>query len=207
MQRYLLLAALTLCLVIGMARSEEDPTAQLAQRLASIGQLSGAFSQSQRSAGAQGELSHSQGHFRLLRPDYFAWIIEAPDQQEIIADSENLWHYDRDLETVTRRRLGGADMRSPLQVLAGDYAVLQAEYLVSQTGRGRYTLEPKGEAPAFQRFTLVFSEDSLTGMEIVDNLGQLLLVQFTELDSEPGLTPADFAFEVPEGVDFFDYEQ
>ncbi len=207
MQRFLLLAALTLCLIAGIARTDDDPVARLADRLAQVAQLSGQFSQSQRGAGAAGELTHASGSFRLLRPDYFAWIITAPDDQQVIADGQYLWHYDRDLETVTRRPLGGADMQSPLQVLSGDYAALQREYVVTETGRGRFKLEPRAAASAFRELTLVFTEETLGGMEIVDNLGQLLLIEFSSLDREPGLTPADFTFEVPEGADFFDYEQ
>ncbi|MFV8817248.1 outer membrane lipoprotein chaperone LolA [Haliea sp. E17] len=207
MRRFLLLGALTLCLVIGVARSEEDATAQLAQQLTAISQLSGHFSQSQRGAGAEGELTYASGSFRLLRPSYFAWIISAPDDQEIIADGDTLWHYDRDLETVTRRPLGGAQMQSPLQVLSGDYQALRRDYEVTATGQGRFQLVPKSAQPAFRELTLVFSDGTLGGMEILDNLGQLLLIEFTDLDRNPGLTPADFVFKVPEDADFFDYAQ
>lgn len=207
MQVILQFALLALCLMAGPARAGDEATAALAERLAGISQLSGAFNQSQREAGAEGKLIHSRGRFRLLRPDYFAWVIESPDRQQIIADGRYLWHYDLDLETVTRRPLDGADMRSPLQVLAGDYEALQRDYQVTETGRGRYTLEPESASPAFRQFTLVFAGNMLSGMEIVDNLGQSLLIEFSALDSEPGLTAGDFDFELPEGVDFFDHEQ
>ena len=47
----------------------------------------------------------------------------------------------------------------------------------------------------------------LAGMEIRDNLDQLLIITFSDVDSSPGLKPSDFAFEPPEGADLFYHDQ
>ncbi|TGD75284.1 outer membrane lipoprotein chaperone LolA [Mangrovimicrobium sediminis] len=208
MYKYLLLAALALCLFVGIARSEEaqDASAQLAGQLDALHTLAGQFSQSRLQAGPSGELSHSSGSFRLLRPSFFAWDIENPDSQLVITDGEYLWHYDRDLETVTRRPLRSEQTATPLQVLAGDRDALRERYTVSATGRGRFQLTPRGEDTAFRQLTLVFAEGQLAGMEILDNLGQQLLIEFSELSSPP-LTPEDFHFVPPEGVDLLYHER
>ena len=44
-------------------------------------------------------------------------------------------------------------------------------------------------------------------MEIRDNLNQRVIVEFSELQVDGGLTREDFAFTPPEGVDTFYYDQ
>ena len=136
MKKVLLLAALGLCLVAGIARSNESATEQLIVKLESLNQLQGRFEQTQFVADHDQPSALSSGHFKLLKPMYLLWDIDSPDNQLIVADGEHLWHHDRDLETVTRRSVAGHDQLSPLQVLAGDRAILSERFDVSQTGEG-----------------------------------------------------------------------
>jgi len=207
MSRILLLAALALCLVAGIARAGDSATDRLAARLEAIHALTGKFTQSRQEPGPDGAVSHSSGSFRLLRPSFFAWDIEAPDSQLVIADGQYLWHYDRDLETVTRRPLNTQQTQTPLQVLAGDRAALEQRYTVSDTGRGRFQLEPKEKTAGFRRLTLVFNGDALAGMEVLDNLGQQLMIEFSDVDSAAKLGPGDFEFQPPKDADLFYHDQ
>ncbi len=43
-------------------------------------------------------------------------------------------------------------------------------------------------------------------MEIVDPLERTTRIHFADLELNPGLSPADFSFEPPEGVDIYDHE-
>ena len=54
---------------------------------------------------------------------------------------------------------------------------------------------------------LVLEDGQLAGIEIRDNLDQRLVIRFSTVESSPGLTPADFAFQPPEGVDLFYHDQ
>lgn len=205
--RVIVIAGLGLCLAVGIVRAEDSATGELIQRLQGIEQLAGNFEQLQFSSESGKQVGRASGSFRLLRPDYFAWEIDAPDSQLIIADPEHVWHYDRDLETVTRRPVAGNEALSPLQVLGGDSEALRANYRVERAGEGRYALTPTIADAGFKQLVLVLKEDQLAGMEIRDNLDQRLVIQFTEVSRHPGLTPSDFAFEPPEGADRFYHDQ
>ena len=204
--RLLLVAALAACLLVGIARdAAAAPVDDLLVRLDSIERLQGAFQQQQY--GDDGTvLLASSGTFRILRPGYFAWDINEPDSQLVLADPEFLWHHDRDLETVTRRPVTGEQM-APLQVLGGDDQLLRERFQVSSDGDDHFTLVPAAGDPGFRELTLVFTDGQLSSMEIVDRLKQRVSVQFSDLDTTSALAPEDFAFQPPPEADLFFYDE
>ena len=194
-------------MVIAAARSAE-PTAtdELLIKLAGIEQLQGSFQQVQK--GLDGKvMAETSGRFQLLRPGFFSWEILAPDSQLIVANPEFLWHHDRDLETVTRRLVAGSEQLAPLQVLGGDENILRERFTVSRSSEQAWTLIPVAGDPGFQQLVLTFSDGVIEGMEILDSLNQRVEVQFSNLDSSTALSPEDFAFSPPDGVDLFYYDE
>ncbi|RLQ20583.1 outer membrane lipoprotein carrier protein LolA [Seongchinamella sediminis] len=207
MKKIVLLFALGLCLVAGIARSGNAATEQLILLLADLQQLQGEFRQTQYGDGESGVTGNSSGRFKLLKPHYVSWEIDSPDKQLIVADGEYLWHFDRDLETVTRRPVAGQQDLSPLQILAGDSSLLRENFVVANTGQGRFQLAPLDGNAAFKSLTLVFVDGQVSAMEVVDKLNQRLFIELLAVDADAPLKPADFAFVPPEGVDLFYHDQ
>ncbi|MFV0278124.1 MAG: outer membrane lipoprotein chaperone LolA [Parahaliea sp.] len=183
-----------------------DPADDLLQHLRGLKSLSGQFIQQQYADGSD-EAVVSEGHFKLLRPDYFAWEVTAPGSQLILATPEYVWQHDRDLETVTRRPVDDSAHMSPLQVLAGNEMALRNDYVVEEVGPGRYRLTPKATDAAFRELEVEFAGDTITQMRIRDNLGQRLIVEFSRLVRDRPLDKSDFAFSPPPGADLFYYDQ
>tara|TARA_B110000503_G_scaffold68107_1_gene106492 strand:+ start:29885 stop:30502 length:618 start_codon:yes stop_codon:yes gene_type:complete len=205
MMRYLLTLWLCLLPLSAFAQAQSDVSALL-DELAPVKQLQGSFTQQQ-----YGQdnllLTESSGKFRLLRPGYFAWEILSPDEQLIIAGPKFIWHYDRDLETVTRRPVTtDADM-TPLQILGGDESALREKFQVVRKGEGSFLLTPLNAGVGFKQLILYLESEKLTGMEIQDNLDQSVVIKFTDLDSESVLSSVDFAFTPPSGADLFYYDE
>lgn len=205
--RLIALAGLTLCFVLGILRAEaDDPTGELIERLEQIGSLQGEFEQQQRDR--EGKLlATSSGSFQLLRPGYFAWTISSPDRQLIVTDQQYLWHFDRDLETVTRRPVASRALSSPLMVLGGDTALLRQLYEVERAGQGVYLLRVLEGDPGFSELTVKFQQETLHSLSLINQLDQRLQIVFTEVDSDPGLSPADFIFTPPPEADLFYYDE
>ncbi|QIB64064.1 outer membrane lipoprotein chaperone LolA [Kineobactrum salinum] len=179
---------------------------ELLTALEAIDQLQGEFQQIQydqddRPAGK------ASGQFKLLRPGYFAWEISSPDSQLIIANREYLWHFDRDLETVTRRPVADTEAMTPLQVLGGDASALRRDYTVERDQRDRFVLIPRDGDPGFLRLALELDGALIRGMEVLDNLRQRVVIEFSALDPTPGLSAADFDFTPPPDADLFYHEQ
>ena len=202
-----IMAWCTLCaLLLCSPLHAQDATDALLEALDGMQDIQGQFTQRQYTE-SEVLLVESRGNFRLLRPGYFSWEIDAPDSQLIIADPIAVWHYDRDLETVTRRPLAGQGNLSPLQVLGGDEAALRKGYKVTDEGEGIFTLTPQAGDPGFRHLVLHLRGFLIASMEIRDNLNQRVIVEFSELQVDGGLTREDFAFTPPEGVDTFYYDQ
>jgi outer membrane lipoprotein carrier protein len=208
MSRVAAIALIVLSLLAGFAwAGDEAATNSLLARLERISSMQGKFTQRQYSDGGK-VLAESSGEFRLLRPVYFSWEIQAPDRQLIVANADYLWHYDMDLQTATRRPVVGNIEASPLQVLGGDESALRDQYDVEQQGSDSFTLTPVGPEHSFRRLGVNFDGDAIGRMDIVDKLGQRVVVDFREVDTSTALDSADFEFTPPQGeVDLFYYDE
>jgi outer membrane lipoprotein carrier protein len=200
------LLALALGLALPHAIASESGVDALLAALAPVKHLQGSFTQRHYGQDEQ-LLAESSGRFRLLRPGYFSWEIQSPDSQLIVADPEFVWHHDRDLETVTRRPASQDGEGAPFQILGGDAADLRERFTVQQLEPGAFLVSPLSGAAGFKELTLTLEASRLSRMAIRDNLDQEILIEFSDLDSEAELTPADFAFTPPAGADTFYYDQ
>jgi outer membrane lipoprotein carrier protein len=61
----------------------------------------------------------SSGTFMFARPGKFIWSYQKPYSQILQADGDKLYVYDKDLNQVTVRTLGGALGASPAAILFG----------------------------------------------------------------------------------------
>ena len=187
--------------------AQADDSSQLQARLDGIRSLAGRFEQSLRDGRDGAELERGEGSFALLRPGYFRWAIESPDQQLFIAAAGYLWHHDIELETATRQTLDIGSTRNPLSILAGDSASLAAYSVAAvdatEEGRQAWRLTSQFDNPDFLDMVIVFSGDRPERMELTDPLQRLVTVVFSALKLNPGLTPEDFEFTPPEGVDIY----
>ncbi len=207
MSRPSLIAALCLGLLAVIARAEANTaTDELLARLDRITHLQGDFSQRQLGE-EDAVMAESSGRFKLLRPVFFSWEIRSPDNQLIVANEEFLWHYDIDLQTATRRPVVGNVEASPLQILGGDESALRERYTVTQDASDTFTLIPRDSAHSFRRLAVTFDGDAISRMDIVDKLGQRLVVDLQNVDTTTALGSVDFEFTPPsEGVDLFYYD-
>lgn len=201
--------AAALCLLLAVFSGPAvaaDPVDALVEALAGIERLAGRFRQEQfDESGAL--LLESSGRFRLLRPGYFAWDIVSPDSQLVIADPRYVWHYDRDLQTVTRRPADSGGAMAPLQVLGGDTQALRDAFRIEEGAEGRFKLTPVSPDGGFESLTLQLADDQVVAMTVHDDLGQRIVIHFLDVDRDPPLTPADFSFEPPEDADVFYHDE
>ena len=208
MSRWVLFAGFVLYLLAGPLRAQGvTATDQLLEQLDRISYLQGQFQQRQLD-GSDAILAESSGSFKLLRPFFFSWEISSPDKQLIVANAEYLWHYDIDLQTVTRRPVVGNVEASPLQILGGDESVLREQYAVRRDSEDTFTLTPVDATKGFRQLTVTFEAGVMRRMDIVDRLGQRVVVDFEQVDAQTPLTSSAFEFTPPSGdVDLFYYDE
>lgn len=146
----------------------------------------------------------ARGQLLLQRPGRFRWNYEQPYERVVLADGEQLWLYEADLEQVTVRPLAAGLGETPAALLTGGRDVLgRFEELSSWSGDDLtwVRLKPRSADSDFDSVAIAFAGDRPAQLEIVDRLGQHTRVYLTDLSLNPSLGADAFRFEVPAGAD------
>lgn len=148
----------------------------------------------------------SYGLFYLQRPGKFRWDYLRPFQQQIISTAGKVWFYDTDLEQVTIKKLDESVGSTPALLLSGEIS-LDDNFTMEQQGVDGelmwVKLVPKNPESTFKYVLMGLSNESLGGMELSDNFGQLTRIYFSNVVLNPPLKQTLFEFKAPKGVDVF----
>lgn len=190
-----------LLLAVSTSGAPQDGRAQLDAFAEGLETLSGRFEQV--TVDADGRVTEeSSGALYFSRPDRFRWSYDEPFPQEIVADGEQLWHYDVSLEQVTVREQPSA-AESPLLVLTRP-ELLDRFYRVTRSGEDSIEFEPLEEGSDIVEGTLYFRAGMPRQLELEDSFGQVTRLDLMELERNPELESETFSFSVPEGVDLLE---
>jgi len=172
---------------------------QLNQFANQLETLSGQFAQT--TLDMDGYVSESStGDIFFAAPDRFRWRYLEPFPQELVADGQNLWHYDESLEQVTLQDQPSAS-DSPLLVLTQP-ELLDTFYAISETGdRNVLEFRPLADEAEFERARLFFTNGTPTALEFNDTFGQTTRIDLIALVRNPELDAELFTFEPPPGAD------
>lgn len=180
-----------------------DARMQLDAFSAGLQSLAGSFEQSTR-ASAEAAPQSSKGKLAMKAPRLFRWDYQTPFEQRIVADGNNIWVYDIDLEQVSVRPQSFDESSSPLAILM-DLSQLDIEFKVSEGGKrdGMDWLElrPRSAEPQFSKAELGFAGNQLRAMRVLDNLDGSTIYRFSDWQRNARLPPDEFVFTPPEDVD------
>jgi outer membrane lipoprotein carrier protein len=162
----------------------------------------GEFTQTQVLKSKTGKTS--SGTFVFARPGKFIWTYQKPYEQLLQADGETLYLYDKDLNQVTTRKLGGALGSSPAAILFGSND-LEKNFTLAEAGThdGLEWLNatPKSKDTTFEQIGIGLKDGIPQAMELKDNFGQTVLLKFTSFQRNPALAVQTFKFDVPKGAE------
>jgi outer membrane lipoprotein carrier protein len=195
--------ALALSLMMCLAHAADGARTRLDAFAQGLNALSGTFAQAQYDADNRpGDTA--TGDLALNAPRQFRWRYAEPFPQLIVADGDNVWIYDEDLDQVTVRKQSLEEAQSPLTVLT-DLSQLDRDYRVREAGEraGMLWLEltPTAKEPAFVRCELGFQGNDLAMLVMHDNLGGRNELRFGAWQRNPTLDPKLYAFTPPPGAD------
>lgn len=149
-------------------------------------------------------VEQAQGEFQLARPGKFRWDYNDPYPQHIVADGQNVWFYDVDLEQVTVKAQNEALEDTPATLLSGQ-ALPEDSYnirnLKSDDGLSWVELTPKQSGSNFQSVMLAFNKDELQQMIMRDSFDQRTRLMFSQVKINPQFKKDTFKFSAPEGID------
>jgi outer membrane lipoprotein carrier protein len=155
-------------------------------------------------------VQESRGTVKLLRPGRFRWQYESPSKQLILADGQNIWIYDAELEQATVKPIEQMLAATPVTLLT-ESRPLDREFFV-QEARPRENLEwarliPKTQDTEFLRIELGLKGNEVRQMELYDQFAQTTIIRFEEIRTNVPLSASEFRFQVPPGVDVIGAEQ
>lgn len=166
----------------------------------------------QRVQDAQGrQVEQGSGTLLVQRPGRFRWEYTPRGDggdgggQLLLADAQNLWFYDRELQQVTVKPVASALSATPVTLLSGSSADLQASFeLTAQPGAEGLDwvrVVPKRTDADFASAELGFAGGALRRMKIHDRLGQLVTLDFARAERNARLAATDLQFTPPKGAD------
>lgn len=149
------------------------------------------------------QLQSSSGRVMIQRPNRFRWDYQLPYRQLIVADGEQLWIYDEDLEQVTVASLETALDKTPALLLSQPRR-LDEDFIVTPMSREDQTwirLLPKDTDSLYSEIHLAITTAGLQGMELIDGFGQVTRLVFSNVRINATSREAWFRFVPPPGVD------
>ncbi len=174
----------------------------LREFLSSTRSASGTFTQQVLRDGRMVE--SSSGRFAFERPGRFWWEVVEPFEQLLVADGEQLYFYDKDLNQVTVRALRDALASTPAAILFGSSEVgdgFTLRTLPEHDGLAWIEALPRSAETGYQRIELGFRNGLPAVMQVQDAFGRIVRFDFHEVVRDPQLAADRFRFEPPPGAD------
>jgi len=155
-------------------------------------------------------LESSNGTFYLSRPGKFRWDYKNPDfddelGQQIVADGENLFFYDPDLEQASKRSLENAIAQVPSLLLVMSNSLLDQHFNVQDKGQADaltwVTLTPKAEDAGYQKLLIGFLKNQIDTFVLYDGLGNATRLELSSVVTNRSIESGRFLFPVPPTAD------
>jgi len=194
-----MVAALFLAAFSFPAAAQPDARALLDDFARGLDSLSAEFSQITVD-GRDEVVEESYGRMYFQAPDLIRWDYLEPFPQVIVADGEQLWHYDESLEQVTVRPQP-APGDSPMLVLTRP-ELLEKFYRILPSDRpDQLRFEPLADQAEIEMARLTFRDGKPATLDLFDPFGQSTRLTLSDIERNPEIDPSVFEFEVPEGAD------
>jgi len=156
------------------------------------------------------KVQESSGKVWIKRPGLFRWEYNDPYPQVIVADGKRIWIHDPELDQVTVKKESEAIGNAPSMVLSGKYP-LSRDFILKEVSRGDdyqwVSLTPKLEDSDFKEISVAFSGQTMTVLELKDNLGQRTQIHFKDLKIDSNIDDSRFKFSLPPGADLIGGDQ
>ena len=201
MMRYLILLALFIAAPV----LADDPEARLRAALKNMDAISAEFKQTLRDEDKE-IVQQSRGTLELQRPGKFAWTYVEPYEQHIVADGQELWVYDVDLDQVTVKPMDSGLSTAPIMILMKQADVTE-QFNVNEVGQRKFLywveLEPHAADLEYTHIYLGLEDDNVRAMELRDQFGRSTQIVFENMRVGVVHNPATFKFIPPPGVDVY----
>jgi len=153
----------------------------------------------------------SRGHMMVAKPAKMRWVYEEPDESLVVSDGASLWIYDPAFGEAQRLPVSeGYLSGAAVQFLLGE-GDLRRDFEITlvgcEQGSAELELKPR-EAASYEKLRVVADPETgeLSRTQIDDLLGNVTVVEFSQLETNVQPDPQLFRFVAPEGVSVIELE-
>ncbi|GED21741.1 outer membrane lipoprotein chaperone LolA [Halomonas halmophila] len=197
------LAAGALLALSPLAALANEGAERLTRMLEQVTTYTADFDQKILDSGGQ-RLQEASGQMWLARPGRFRWEVDAPYQQIVVSDGEEMTLYDPDLEQATVQPLDERVTHTPALLLSGSADELTESYEVTRSQQGTaetFTLIPNNPDTLFESLKMTFYSETLGRLQMTDSTGQRTAIEFDNVEQNVEIADSRFSLELPEGTD------
>ena len=144
----------------------------------------------------------NSGRVWMQSPDQFRWHYLIPIEQLIVADGNQVWVYDEDLEQVTVK--AQSNQLNPIYVIINDEKSQQQydiKHEIQSQGMDWISLTPKQANEEVKTVWLAIEKSLVKQIKVVNNFSQTMVFEFSDIKKNPEFAAGLFEFVPPEGVD------
>jgi outer membrane lipoprotein carrier protein len=178
-----------------------NPQAILADLRADLSGLQAEFTQYELLENNQ-KSDINTGQVYMQSPAQFRWQYQQPVEQLIVADGENVWIYDEDLEQVTVKTQD--NQLNPIYVIINDEMSQQHYELKHEShndGTDWVSLTPKQPNDEVKTVWLAVTDNLVKQIKVENQFEQTMVFEFNDIKRNPEFADGLFEFVPPDGVD------
>ncbi|PSJ22051.1 outer membrane lipoprotein carrier protein LolA [Halomonas sp. ND22Bw] len=197
------LAALALVALTPLTAVANEGAERLAHMLEPLDTYVADFDQ-QILDGSGQRLQEASGRMWLSRPGRFRWEVNAPYEQVVVSDGDEVTLYDPDLQQATVQPLDDRVTHTPALLLSGSADQLTESYEVTSSQQGTaetFALVPKSPDTLFEELKLTFYGERLGFLQMTDSTGQRTAIEFDDVEQNVSVEDSRFDVTLPEGTD------
>lgn len=189
---------LGICLIVNYAFADTGIN-NLNYLLQSFQSLSANF-QENISDSSGGFASQQNGHLLIKKPNQFRWEVTDPNEQLFISDGKTLWNIEPDLDQATVSALTQNLSTTPLLLLSGTVTDINRVFKVTQIGANQYRLIPSDNDSLIKEVDLVFNQNIISRISVVNTMGQIAVVSFTDVQFNVNISAQQFNYTPSAGM-------
>ena len=192
---------LLLGLLITGGAMAKNPQELLKAVRADLQGMTAAFKQYELTEGNR-QVDVNTGTVWMQSPDRFRWLYTDPVEQLIVADGEQVWVYDEDLEQVTVKQQNNE--LNPIYVIINDELSNEhydIAYELSSHGIDWVSLTPKVHSEEVRAVWLALEDDLVKQIKVFNQFDQVMVFEFHQIKRNPEMSADLFSFTPPDGVD------
>lgn len=181
-----------LCAVNSLAN--EDLQTELQEKLNAIDSFQADFHQ-KTTARDGTEEDMQEGRVAFLRPDKFLWVVDKPYEEQVSIVGTRMQAYDPDLQQLVHSKVDPSELSFANLLIDSDSKNLDA-FEIYRNGE-RYVLSGENDDSQVALLSLVFKDEVLERIELVDLFGTQIEFEFFNIRLNEDVEDEVFKLKVP----------